>query len=86
MRPIHSLFLVLALGAASASASAQVTDPNMSCADYLKLAASVGPSPKTGNAEADKMAADIETKMKAYCTANPAAKAMDAAQKVLMGG
>ncbi len=84
MRPIYSMFLVLALGASAASA--QMTDPNMSCADYLTLAASAGPMPKTGNAEADKMAADIDTKMKAYCTAHPTAKAVEAAEKAMMGG
>lgn len=67
------------------AAVAQVTDPDMNCADYLKLAASAGPTPKTGDAAMDKMAADIDTKMSSYCKANPKAKAMEAAEKA-MGG
>jgi hypothetical protein len=78
--------LVATLICMSASAAmSQVTDPDMNCADYLKLAASAGPTPKTGDAATDKMAAEIDTKMKSYCTANPKAKAMDAAAKA-MGG
>ena len=61
------------------SAMAQMTDPSMTCADYMKHAAAAGPTPKTGDAAMDKMAADMEKKMKDYCTANPTAKAMDAA-------
>jgi len=64
---------------------AQVTDPNMTCADYLKAEASAGPAPSTGDAATDKMAADIDKKMKDYCTAHPKDKASDAAMKV-MGG
>ncbi len=76
----------VALGAALlSSALAQVTDPDMTCADYLKMAASAGPAPKTGDAATDKMAAEVDMKMKTYCTANPTAKAMDAATKA-MGG
>lgn len=67
------------------SANAQVTDPNMDCETYLKLAASVGPTPKTGDAAMDKMAAEVDAKMNAYCKANPKAKAMEAAAKALGG-
>ncbi len=80
--------LVLAaavLGLGLTSASAQVSDPDMKCADYLKLVAQMGATPTTGNAEADKMAADMDAKMKAYCTANPAAKVTEAAEKAMMG-
>ncbi|GGF59449.1 hypothetical protein GCM10007301_19010 [Azorhizobium oxalatiphilum] len=80
-----SLILVVAALAATPSL-AQVSNPDMSCADYLKLAAQAGPTPKTGDAATDKMAADMDTKMKAYCTANPKAKAMEAAEKAMMGG
>ncbi len=77
------------LGAAAlliaGAANAQVTDPNMDCEAYLKLAAAVGPTPKTGDATMDKMAAEIDAKMNAYCKANPKAKAMEAAAKA-MGG
>ncbi|WP_029002447.1 hypothetical protein [Azorhizobium doebereinerae] len=83
MRISSILLLAAALGATPSLA--QVSDPNMSCADYLKLAAAAGPTPKTGDAATDKMAADMDTKMKAYCTANPKAKAMEAAEKA-MGG
>lgn len=83
MRYIPLLAFAAMIGLAPASA--QVSDPNMSCADYLKLAAAAGPTPKTGDAATDKMAAEMDSKMKAYCTANPKAKAMEAAEKA-MGG
>ena len=78
------LFAGLAALSFSTLATAQgVTDPNMDCATYLELARSVGPTPKTGDAAFDKIAADMEAKMKAYCTANPKAKAMEAAEKAM---
>ena len=80
--------LIFALAAAVVVAgpvSAQVTDPNMDCAAYLKLSEQAGPTPKTGDAAIDKMAAEIDGKMTAYCKANPKAKAMEAATKA-MGG
>lgn len=69
----------------SGPALAQVTDPEATCADYLKSIAATGGTPKTGDAAMDKMAAEVDGKMKVYCTANPKVKAMDAAMKV-MGG
>ncbi|TBW38420.1 hypothetical protein EYW49_09110 [Siculibacillus lacustris] len=69
-----------------APVSAQVTDPEMTCAAYLDMVAKAGPTPKTGDAATDKMAADMDGKMKAYCTANPKAKASEAAEKAMMGG
>ena len=50
-----------------------------------KSAEASGETPKSGDAAADKMAAEAEARMKAYCQANPKAKAMDAAMKA-MGG
>jgi hypothetical protein len=76
---------IVACGLLSTAAVAQVTDPEATCADYLKTVASAGGTPKTGDAAMDKMAADVDAKMKVYCTANPKAKAMDAAMKA-MGG
>eukprot|EP01037_Dinobryon_pediforme_P011915 gene11915-12007_t len=69
----------------SNKASAQSMDANMTCADYLKLDAQMGATPKTGDAAADAMAADLDSKMKAYCKANPTAKATEAAEKAMMG-
>ncbi len=83
MRIASLLAFTLAIG--MTPAMAQMSDPSMTCADYLKLAASAGPTPKTGDAATDKMAADMDAKMKAYCVANPKAKAMEAAEKA-MGG
>jgi hypothetical protein len=51
----------------------------------LKLVASIGPAPKTGDAAMNKMAADADAKISAYCKANPKANTMEAAQKILMG-
>ncbi|SEB68155.1 hypothetical protein SAMN05443249_0874 [Beijerinckia sp. 28-YEA-48] len=79
------LLAAFAMTLVSFSVSAQVTDPEMSCADYLKAVATGGGTPKTGDAAMDKMAAEVDAKMKTYCTANPKEKAMDAAMKV-MGG
>ena len=67
------------------TANAQLSDPNMNCEGYLKLVASMGPTPKTGDAAMDKMAADADAKLNAFCKANPKANAMEAAQKILMG-
>lgn len=83
MKKISTLLATLTLLATPAVA--QVADPNMSCADWLKLVAQAGPAPSTGNPAADKMAADMTAKMKAYCTANPTAKATDAAMKAAGG-
>jgi hypothetical protein len=67
----------------ASSASAQVTDPEMTCADYLKTAASTGGTPKTGDAAMDKMAADVDARIKASCAANPKMKEMDAEMTVM---
>jgi hypothetical protein len=77
--------IALAAFVFTGAAQAQMTDPNMTCEQYLKVAASVGPTPKTGDAAMDKMAADADAKLNAYCKANPKANAMEAAQKILMG-
>lgn len=82
-RPLFAA--LLAAGLLVSAANAQVSDPEMTCADYLKAAAASGGTPKTGDAAMDKMAAEVDAKMKVYCTANPKAKAMDAAMKA-MGG
>jgi hypothetical protein len=65
--------------------SAQITDPNMTCEAYIKMAATAGPAIKTGDAAMDKMAADITAKMDTYCKANPKASAADAAMKAAGG-
>ena len=75
----------LLLAGFAITASAQVTDPEMTCATYLKQEAAAGPTPKTGDAAMDKMAADLDKKVHDYCVAHPDAKAMDAAMKA-MGG
>jgi len=80
---MRALLMAALVCLGASSAMAQVQDPEMNCADYLKLAASSGPTPKTGDAATDKMAAEMDAKMKAYCTANPTVKAMDAAMKVM---
>jgi hypothetical protein len=69
----------------SLSVTAQVTDPEMTCAAYLKQVATSGGTPKSGDAATDKMAADVDKKMADYCTAHPTEKAMDAAMKALGG-
>jgi hypothetical protein len=83
---MKNLFIIaLATFVFAGAAQAQLSDPNMNCEGYLKLVASIGPTPKTGDAAIDKMAADADAKLNAYCKANPKANAMEAAQKILMG-
>jgi len=84
MRIAYFVAVTLIFGLAAKPALSQnAQDPNMSCADYLKLEASMGPTPSTGDAATDKMAADLDAKMKAYCTANPKATVADATMKVM---
>ena len=80
MRKITAAALLLA--AFAVPAIAQVTDPDMTCGAYLKAET---PTPKSGDASMDKMAADLDKKVHDYCVAHPDAKAMDAAMKA-MGG
>jgi hypothetical protein len=77
--------LAVALALAAGPALAQGTDANMSCADYLKAAAAMGPTPSSGDAATDKAAAEMDAKMKAYCTANPTVPFADAATKIMSG-
>ena len=64
------------------TAVAQVTDAEMTCANYLKAEVA---TPKSGDAAMDKMAADVDKKVHDYCVAHPTAKAMEAAMKALGG-
>ena len=81
---MRKLFVAAVFAALAATPALAQSDPNMTCADYLKLAAKTGPTPKTGDADADKMAADMDKKMADYCKANPTVKASDAMEKVMM--
>lgn len=67
------------------AAQAQVTDHEMTCADYLKTVDTAGRAPKTGDAARVNMAAEVDFKMKTYCNANPKTKAMGASMKVMIG-
>jgi hypothetical protein len=62
---------------------AQVSDPDMTCAAYLKMADALGPTPKTGDDATDKMSASLDKKINDACKAAPTAKAMDVMQKAL---
>jgi hypothetical protein len=75
--------LAAAFAVALASpAFAQVTDPDMTCATYLKALDST-PTPKTGDADMDKQVAALEKKVRATCTADPKMKAMQAVMKAM---
>jgi hypothetical protein len=67
----------------SVSAASAQSDPNATCADYMRLVAQMGPTPKTGDAATDKMAAEMDQKMADYCKANPTAKISDAMDKAM---
>jgi len=75
--------VAVGLSTQASAQSGQMTDPNTTCADYLKIEAQAGPTPKTGDAATDKMAAELDKKMSDYCKANPTAKASDAMMKVM---
>ncbi|MDB5544630.1 MAG: hypothetical protein JWO64_1779 [Hyphomicrobiales bacterium] len=68
----------------SGVANAQLSDPNLNCEQYMKMAAEMGPTPKTGDATMDKMTADIDTKMAAFCKGNPKANAAEALAKIML--
>lgn len=73
---LRALAATLACLLVAAPASAEITDPDLTCADYLK----------TGQHKADRRtragasheAATIEAKVRAFCAANPKMKAIDA--------
>jgi hypothetical protein len=72
----------------AACAQAQTFDPSMSCTDYLKLDKAMadqmaGMSVSTGDAAADKEAADMDKKIRDYCGKNPRESAMTAIQKAM---
>jgi hypothetical protein len=81
MKSVSGLALAAALFALPVQA--QVEDPNMTCEGYMKVVADMGATPKTGDAALDKMTADIDAKIAAYCKANPKAKAMEAVAKIM---
>ncbi len=69
MHKVVIICLFSALGVSSAAAQTAAdptTNPNATCADYMKFVAQVGPTPKTGDAATDKMAADMDQKMADY--------------------
>lgn len=76
MRPRAVAFacLLAALPLSLSSASAAVTDPDMTCAEYLKASAH---NPKAHHA-ANRADAAVEARVRAFCSANPKMKAMDA--------
>jgi hypothetical protein len=82
--PIASRALVAAFACVLlvSSASAEVTDPEMTCAEYLKTVATNARTHKAGHATTGKTAADVEARIKAFCAANPKMKAMDAEMTV----
>lgn len=78
-------FLALSLAfLIPAQALAQAGD--MSCADYLaadaQMAAAMSAADRAAM-QADKQAAAIDAKMRAYCKANPAASSSEAAMKAM---
>ncbi len=82
---MQKLALAALWAVAAASANAAAPDPNMTCTAYMTQTASVGPTPKTGDIQTDKMTADLDKKIHEYCSAHPSATAMEAAIDA-MGG
>lgn len=56
-------------------ASAAITDPEMTCAAYLRRSSH---KPTAGHAARDRVPADVAARIRAFCAANPKMKAMDA--------
>jgi hypothetical protein len=79
--PLPSRALAAALALLLASpAAATITDPEMTCAAYLRSPASGGHRPRTA---ANREAAQAEARLKSFCAANPRMKAMDAEMTVM---
>lgn len=57
------------------SASAAITDPEMTCAAYLRNS---GHRTTASHAARDRTPADVAARIRAFCAANPKMKAMDA--------
>jgi hypothetical protein len=70
----RALVLSVAFALLAAPASAAITDPEMSCAQYLKT----GASRAHKAASAAKPDPAIDAKLRAFCAANPKMTAMDA--------
>lgn len=77
---IISCVAAFALLTGSAFAQMPAGDANTTCEEYLKMNV---PQVKTGDAALDKMTAEIDGKINAYCKANPKAKLMEAAEKAI---
>ncbi|MGO4735935.1 hypothetical protein AB4099_05290 [Bosea sp. 2KB_26] len=74
--PLASRALAAAFACLLASpAAAAITDPDMTCAAYLRNG---GHKPAAGHAARDRAPADVAARIRAFCAANPKMKAMDA--------
>ncbi|AOO79202.1 hypothetical protein [Bosea vaviloviae] len=75
--PLASRALVAAFACllTTAPAFAAITDPEMTCAAYLKSSAAGHRQPKTHQA-------NVEARIRAFCAANPKMKAVDAEMTV----
>ncbi len=70
---LRALAAALALLFAAAPASARITDPEMTCAEYLKTG-----SRKAKSDGSPRESAAVEARIRAFCAANPRMKAIDA--------
>lgn len=79
--PILSRALIAAIAGLllASPARAAITDPELSCAAWLKTG---GHKPKTQHAGANREAAAVEARIRAFCAANPKMKAVDAEMTV----
>jgi hypothetical protein len=73
-RALVAAFLCLLI---AAPAFAAITDPEMDCATYLKSSAANHRQPK-----AHQASHDVEARIRAFCSANPKMKAIDAEMTV----
>ncbi len=76
--PTRALAAALACLLTATAASAAITDPELSCADWLKAG---GGKAKAHHAESREEAA-VAARIRAFCAANPRMKAMDAEMTV----
>ncbi len=80
MRIISCVAAIALLSGSAFAQAPNVGDANTTCEEYLKMNV---PQVKTGDAALDKMTAEIDGKINAFCKANPKAKLMEAAEKAL---
>jgi hypothetical protein len=75
----RALFAAIACLLLASPAPAAITDPELSCAAWLKT---ISHKPKAQASATNREAAAVEARIRAFCAANPKMKAVDAEMTV----